>query len=76
MRVACGRLEGIAILAFGGTIGRVRDPYMIQGPLIQGANQWKVCEILSDFSWDWGRIPFDLPFKVKSLIQAIPILFE
>ena len=23
--------------------------------------------------WDWGRIPFELPFKVKSIIQAIPI---
>ena len=46
---------------------------MIQGPLTRGVDQWKVCEILSDFSWDWGQIPFDLPFKIKSLIQAIPI---
>ena len=48
---------------------------MIQGPLTQGVDRWKVCEILSDFSWDWRRIPLDLPFKVKSLIQAIPISF-
>ena len=46
---------------------------MIQGPLTRGADQWKVCKLLSDFSWDWGRIPFELPFKIKSLIQAIPI---
>ncbi|XP_050242423.1 uncharacterized protein LOC126691393 [Quercus robur] len=46
---------------------------MIQGPLTQGANQWKVCDLLADFSWDWGRIPFDLPAKVKAIIQAIPI---
>ena len=46
---------------------------MIQGPLIQGADQWKVCDVLLDFSWDWGRIPFDLPTRVKAIIQAIPI---
>ena len=46
---------------------------MIHGPLTRGADQWKVSEVLSNFSWDWGQIPFDLPFKVKSLIQAIPI---
>ena len=47
--------------------------YMIQGPLTRGADQWKVCDILSDMSWDWGWIPFKLPFKVKSIIQATPI---
>ena len=25
---------------------------MIQGPLTRGADQWKVCEILVDFSWN------------------------
>ena len=46
---------------------------MIQGPLTRGADQWKVYELLLDFSWDWGQIPFELPFKIKSLIQAILI---
>ena len=51
-----------------------RPPYcMIQGPLTHEADQWKVCELLLDFSWDWGWIPFKLPLKIKSLIQAIPI---
>ena len=48
---------------------------MIQGPLTCGADQWKVCDIISDLSWDWGRIPFDLPLKVKSIIQATPNSF-
>ena len=46
--------------------------YMIQGPLTRGADQWKVCEILVDFSWNWGLIPFELPVNIKALIQAIP----
>ena len=46
---------------------------MIEGPLTRGADQWKVCDLISDISWDWGQIPFDLPFQVKSIIQAIPI---
>ena len=47
---------------------------MIQGPLTQGADQWKVGDILSNLCWDWDRIPFELPSKVKSIIQATPIL--
>ena len=46
---------------------------MIQGPLTQGADQWKVGDILSNLCWDWDRIPFELPSKVKSIIQATPI---
>ena len=46
---------------------------MLQGPLTRGADQWKVWDIISDLSWDWGWIPFDLPPQVKSIIQATPI---
>ena len=49
--------------------------YMIQGPLTRGADQWKVCDIISELRWDWEQIPFDLPLKVKSIIQATPISF-
>ena len=49
--------------------------YMIQGPLTRGADQWKVCDIISELRWDWEQIPFDLPLKVKSIIQATPIPF-
>ena len=47
---------------------------MIQGPLTRGADQWKVCELLLAFSWNWGQIPFELPLNIKSLIQAISTL--
>ena len=30
-------------------------------------------DILSNLCWDWDRIPFELPSKVKSIIQATPI---
>ncbi|XP_065632397.1 uncharacterized protein LOC136068763 [Quercus suber] len=48
---------------------------IIQGLLTQGADQWKVCDIISDLRWDWGRIPFDIPLTIKSIIQATPIPF-
>ncbi|KAL0004773.1 hypothetical protein SO802_012334 [Lithocarpus litseifolius] len=46
--------------------------YMIQGYLTQGADKWKVGDILSDLCWDWDRIPFELPLQVQSIIQATP----
>ncbi|KAL0003809.1 hypothetical protein SO802_011370 [Lithocarpus litseifolius] len=49
--------------------------YMIQGPLTQGADKWKVGDILSDLCWDWDRIPFEIPPQVKSIIQTTPIPF-
>ena len=49
--------------------------YMIQEPLTQGVDLWKVGDILSNMCWEWDQIPFGLPSQVKSIIQATPIPF-
>lgn len=44
---------------------------MIHSPLTHEASQWEVKDLLTDASWDWNRIHFDLPIEIKLIIQAI-----
>ena len=46
---------------------------MIQGPLTREANQLESKDFIFDSSWDWDRLPFDLPLEIKRMIQATPV---
>ena len=46
---------------------------MIQGPITREASQLEVKDFMIDTGWDWGKIPFELPIKVRRLIQATPV---
>ena len=41
---------------------------LIQGPLTREATLLKVRDVLIDSGWQWGQIPFELPYDLKSLI--------
>ena len=45
---------------------------LIQGPLTREAIHLRVRDVLTDAGWQWGLIPFELPYDLKSLIQAVP----
>ena len=45
---------------------------LIQGPLTREAIHLRVRDVLTDAGWQWGLIPFELPYFLKSLVQAVP----
>lgn len=46
---------------------------LIQGHLTQEAALCEVKDVMVDTSWDWSKIPFNLPKDIKLMIQATPI---
>ena len=46
---------------------------LIHDPITQEASFLEVKDIMLDTGWDWGKIPFEIPLEIKSMIQAIPV---
>ena len=46
---------------------------LIQGPLPLDSINLKLKDVISLRRWDWSKIPFNLPLKIKDEIQATPI---
>nr|XP_023911030.1 uncharacterized protein LOC112022645 [Quercus suber] len=46
---------------------------LIQGPLPREAPSWEVKDVILDIRWDWSRMPFDFPPKIKLMLQATPM---
>ena len=46
---------------------------LIQGPLPLESVNLKLKDVISLGRWDWSKIPFSLPLKIKDEIQATPI---
>ena len=38
---------------------------LIHDPITQQASLFEVKDIMLDMGWDWGKIPFEIPFEVK-----------
>ena len=52
-------------------LGSIRA--LIQGPLPLDSVNLKLKDVISLRRWDWSKIPFNLPLKIKDEIQATPI---
>lgn len=52
----------------GGTLRELR-----KGPITQEASLLEVKDIVLDMSWDWEKIPFEIPLEIKRMIQAFPM---
>jgi len=41
---------------------------LIQGPLPREASSWEVKDVILDTGWDWNRMPFVFPPKIKLML--------
>ena len=46
--------------------------HLILGPITQEASRLEVRDLMLETSWDWEKLPFELPVDIKRMILAIP----